>query len=284
VNDRKDALPLRVIAARFVSTDEKTGLTELDRITADVSRLVQKRYWLLWAALIATLFAALITLVPGIVLTFLEISGAEVVVIIGLMCFGLLMAVLASWRIFQYGGMKATAPQEAVYADPDDPAVRNLERLFAILQLESTPRAFYRTRSGTRRYVDERYFFGSLRAAYVAKDNTIRDALFGPIGFWFTRELFLETDVDELIARAKAKPNRAGTPKTYDYTDAVMSLIEHPAVRAVEVGKRGNQKRIVGLLEDWYRDRRLPVPSETQLSLYAKQVLGVIAKNRAAKS
>lgn len=281
---RRDALPLRLVAARFISADEAMGLAEVDRITADVSRLLQKRCWLLWAALAATAFATLITLVPGLILTFNETPGAEVIEAIGLLCFGLLLAILVSWRIFQYGGMKATTPQKAVYADPDDPAVHNLERLFAILQRETTPRAFYRTTNGTRRYIDERYFFGRLRAAHVAKGSTIRDALFGPIGFWFSREIFLDAAVEDLMALAKAKPNRAGTPKTYDYTDAVISLIEHPAVRALEIGKRGNQKQIVGLLEDWYRKRRLAVPSETQLALYAKNILAVIAKNRAAKS
>src|SRR3546814_10086220 len=64
-----------------------------------------------------------------------------------------------------YGGMKAAAPQEPAYADGEDPAVRNLERLFVILQRESTPRAFYFARNGQRRYVDHRYFFGKLRAA-----------------------------------------------------------------------------------------------------------------------
>lgn len=93
----------------------------------------------------------------------------------------------------------------------------------------------------------------------------------------------MDVDVERLIELAKAKPNRAGAPKTYDYTDAVMSLIEHPAVRAIEVGKRGNQKLIVGLLEDWYRTRRRTVPSETQLALHAKLILEAIAKNRASK-
>ena len=45
---------------------------------------------------------------------------------------------------------------------------------------------------------------------------------------------------------------------------------------------RGNQKLVVGLLEDWYRSRRREVPGETQLSSYAKQILETIAKNRSS--
>lgn len=281
MDNQKEVLPLRIVAARFISADDQAGLIELDRIAADASRVLQKRYWLLCVALGATVFATLITLIPGIVLTVRENPGADAVVIIGLACFLMTMAVLASWRIFQYGGIKASAPQPALYASGGDPAARNLERLFSLLQRESPLRAFYRAKNGTRRDIDHRYFFSKLRAAYVARDGTIRNALFGPVGLWFDRELFLEADVQELISDAKAEPSRAGAPRKYNYTDAIISLIEHPAVRAIDIDKRrGNQKLIVGLLEDWYRNRRCEVPSETQLSAYAKQILEAVAKNR----
>lgn len=284
MDDHKDVLPLRRVAARFININEQVGLADLDRITANASRVIQKRYAILLTAFAIAVLATGITLIPGLLLVASETPGAEVALMVGLACFALLIAILVLWRSFQYGGLKASVPQKPVYADADDPAARNLERLFAVLQLESTPRAFYRLRNGTRRYVDERYFFGRLRAAHVSKSSTLRDALFGPAGFWFAHELYLEADIDQLITNAKARPNRTGAPKTYDYTDAVMSLIEHPSVRSLQIGKRGNQKQIVALLEDWYHSRRAPVPSETQLSLYAKQILDVIAKNRAAKS
>lgn len=206
MDDRKEILPLRVVAARFISTDDQAGLAELDRITAEAWRVIQKRYWLLSTSFTATASATVATLLSGIALTWSETPGAEIVTLIGLGCFGSMLAVAASWRVFQYGGMKAAAPQEPAYADVEHPAVRNLERLFVILQRESTPRAFYFARNGQRRYVDHRYFFGKLRAAHVAKGDTIRSALFGPVGLWFARELFLEVDVDKLIGDAKAEP------------------------------------------------------------------------------
>lgn len=149
-----------------------------------------------------------------------------------------MIAVGGSWRVFQYGGMHASTRQTPVYADPGNSAVHNLERLFAILQLETSPQAFYLTRNWARRYVDHRYFFGKLRAAHVAKSSTIRNALFGPVGLWFDRELFLEADVDKLIADAKAKPRRSGAPKKYVYTSAIISLIDHPEVRALDISKK----------------------------------------------
>jgi hypothetical protein len=283
MEDRKQALPLRIVAARFISTDEQAGLAELDHITAQASRVIEKRYWTLRLALGATAFATTMTLLPGIFLTLSNAPGATAVVIIGLLCFALLLLAIVTWRIFQYGGLKAKAPQAALYANSDDPAARNLERLFKLLQRESSPRAFFRLANGRRRHVDHRYFFGKLRAAHVARDSTIRSAFFSPIGSWFDRELLLEADVDDLIAEGKAEPSRAGAPRKYDYTNAVISLIEHPQVRTIDISRmRGNQKLIIGLLEDWYRDRRLEVPSETQLSGYAKQILQTIAKNRAS--
>ncbi|MFN3818943.1 hypothetical protein [Blastomonas sp.] len=283
MEDMKDVLPLRLIAARFISSDEQAGIIHLDRIAAHASRTIHRRYWVLRLALGATALATMMTLLPGIFLTLSNAPGATTVVMIGLMCFALMMLTIIAWRVFQYGGLKATTPQSALYADRDDPAARNLERLFALLQTESSPRAFFRIANGGRRYVDHRYFFGKLRAAHVAPDSMIRSALFSPVGSWFDRELFLEADVERLIAEAKAEPSRAGAPRKYDYTDAVISLIEHPQVRAIDTArKRGNQKLIIRLLEDWYRTRRLEVPGETQLSGYAKQILETIAKNRSA--
>jgi hypothetical protein len=144
VDDRKDVLPLRIVAARFININEQAGLTELDRITADASRIIRKRYAILLVAFAVAILTTGITLIPGLFLVASETPGAEVALIVGLACFALLMAILALWRSFQYGGLKASAPQKPVYADADDPAARNLERLFAVLQLESTPRAFYR--------------------------------------------------------------------------------------------------------------------------------------------
>ena len=274
MEDRKEVLPLRIVAARFVDNDEQAGLAELDRIGADSSRLVQNRYLALWLALVATAISATLMLILGIVWTINGASGADSLLILGLACFILTMAVVASWRAFQYGGIKTSAPQDAAYANPDEPAARNLERLFVLLQRESTLRAFYRTKSGVRRYVDHRYFFGKLRAAHVAREGAIRSALVGPVGFWFGRELFLEADVDKLIADAKAEPSRKGAPKQYDHTNAIIALIDHPRVRTLDISKkRGNQKEIIELMEDWYRGRRLKVPSQTQLAPYANQIL-----------
>ncbi|HEV7312252.1 hypothetical protein [Sphingopyxis sp.] len=283
MDDRKEVLPLRIVAARFVNDDEQAGLAELDRIAADSSRLVQNRYWALWLALVATAISAILMLTLGTVWTINRASGADTLLIIGLACFILTMTVVASWRALQYGGIKASAPQDAAYSNPDEPAARNLERLFALLQRESTLRAFYRTKSGVRRYVDHRYFFGKLRAAHVAREGAIRSALVGPVGFWFGRELFLEADVDKLIADAKAEPSRKGAPKQYDHTNAIIALIDHPKVRALDISKkRGNQREIIELMEDWYRGRRLKVPSQTQLAPYANQILETIAKNRSS--
>jgi hypothetical protein len=285
MDNRKVVVPLRVIAARCVSIDEQDGFAEINRIAADVGRMVRRTYGLLWAAVSVALFFTAATMIPGMILAFRGDRIGEITTAIGLIPFAALLGTIAYWRTLQYGGLFPKVPQNAVYANEDDPAVRNLERLFAVLQLETTPRAFYTKRNGERRYIDERYFFNRLRVLYLARDHADRGVLIAPFGPWFSRELFMEADVDALIAETKAKPSRGGAPKTYDYTDAIMSLIEHPAIRAIEdAAKRGTQRRIIDLLEAWYLNKRVSPPSETQLQLYAKSIQETIIKNRAAKS
>ena len=284
--NQKEILPLRIVAARFISSDEKEGLAELDRITADVYRLIQWKSFFWWIVFTVMLFATILTLVPGIALSLLGNKAGELLAVIGLIIFFLLMAVLGYWRILQYGSMTANEPQKGIYANSDDPAVRNLERLFTLLQVESTLDVFYLTKDGRRQKLDEHYFFGSLRAAYVAKDRRLKDTLFAPIGFWFSRQIFMEANVADLIKQTEAKPKKPGPKKIYDYTDAVMSLIEHPAIRAMEIGTRGNFTLVTNLLEEFYHGKRVdePRPSRSQLELHAKVILEVISKNRSANS
>jgi len=281
MDDRKEVLRLRIIAARFISTNEREGLDEIDRITADVYRRVYWQYLRLWSAFTAAASATVLIFLPGIGFALFGVEGGEVVAIIGLIPLGLLFGVLCRWRFLQYGGMTARRPQTAIYADPDDPAVRNLERFFALLQLETTPRSFYRLKNAGERHVDERYFFGTLRAALVSKEQPLRDMFFSPAGAWFSRALFMEADVAALIAQAKAKPNRAGPDRTgpkrtYEYTDAVMSLIEHPVIRRIDPRKHGSKTKIVGLLRDWYIGKRQTPPSDGQLGEYTSIIHDVL--------
>lgn len=283
MNSQKEVLPLRVVAARFINDDELEGLARLDAITTGVHGVVGKKLLAWEIAFWALSLATFITLLPGLGMMAFDAEGGEFLVLVGFVPFALWVATIVYWRYLQYGALRANEPQTPLYADPDDPDVRNLERLFAVLQLESTPRTFYVTRNGSRREIDERYFFGSLRAAFVSRDTRVRSILFSPSGWWFSREIFMEVDVAELIDKAGAKPKR-GPNKTYDYTDAVMSLIEHPDIRAMEFPKRGNQTKIKNLLETWYRSRRQKVPSESQLMLYAKDIVVVIENNRHANA
>ena len=76
MDDRKEVLPLRRVAARFINMDEQTGLAELDRIAADASRVIQKRYWLLSTTSAATAFATAVTILPWIALILNEAPDA----------------------------------------------------------------------------------------------------------------------------------------------------------------------------------------------------------------
>ncbi|GGO89775.1 hypothetical protein [Stakelama pacifica] len=274
-------IALRLVAARFIHKNEDEGVLEIDRIARGVRSQVAMQYLILWAALMLATSFFLIFALAAITLVFVNEEYGHVAGVIALLQFAIVIGILSYWRSLQYGGLTVGKPQPAIYANPEDPAAQNLERLFTELQKESTPRAFYRSRNGVKRYVDERYFFGALRVALVSKNPELRDMFFPPIGVWFSRELFMEVDVSALIVKAKAKPNAAGVKKTYDYTDAAMSLIEHPAIRELDPNKRGSQMLVKGLLHDWYESNRQTPPGETQLALYAKMILDVIRKNRA---
>jgi len=120
VDDRKEVLPLRVVAARFISTEDQAGLAELDRITAEAWRVIQKRYWLLSTAFTATASATVATLLSGIALTWSETPGAEIVTLIGLGCFGSMLAVAASWRSPLRVGYSSTRRSWSTWPTNDD--------------------------------------------------------------------------------------------------------------------------------------------------------------------
>src|SRR3546814_20925133 len=117
VEDRKEVFALPIVAARFISTDNQAGLAELDRITAEAWRVIQRRYWLLSTSFTAAASATVATLLSGIAPTWSETPGAEIVTLIGLGCFGSMLVVDASWRVFQYGEIGRAAWRERVCKD-----------------------------------------------------------------------------------------------------------------------------------------------------------------------
>jgi hypothetical protein len=276
-----EVLSLRRVAARFLARNEQDGLDELDEITSAVFGKIRMRYllWLVAVSVATVIFGGAIVVAIAGAIAMSPQSDAFTAA--ALFCAVILGAILLLWRLFQYGIGFARVPRAAMYPDPDKISARNLDRFFSVVQRETSPRAFFYTASGTRRFLDRHYFFGSLRTLLLAEHRWVREPVFSPQGMWFGQEVFLEADVAALIAQARARPRATGRPKTYDYTDAVMSLIEHPEIGKIEPGKRGDQTRVLALLEGWYVAKRVTPPSEGQLRLYAQQVLDVIRKNRA---
>lgn len=276
-----EVLTVRRVAARFLARDEQDGLDELDEITSGLFGIIRARY-LLWLAAVSIATVVLIgAIVVAVAFAFAKSSVSNTATETALACAVVFGAVLLFWRFFQYGIGFVRTPRPAIYPEADKTSAKNLDRFFGVVQRETSPRAFFYERSGTKHFLDRRYFFGSLRALLLAEHRWVREPVFSPDGMWFGREVFLEVDVAALIARAQAKPKASGRPKTYDYTDAVMSLIEHPEIRSIEPGKRGDQTRVLALLEAWYVAKRITPPSEGQLRNYAQQVLNVVRKNRA---
>lgn len=275
-----EVLTLRSAAARFIAKIEQEGLDDLDIMTASLYRKIEGRYslWLFSMAVATIIFVAFLIIFTGFALQGPSLSNSLLVV--GALSSLAYIMLALQWRVFQYGRVLGKTPRLAIYANGDKASLKNLDLFFKTVQLETTPRAFYKTKSGARKEITRHYFFGKLRALLLSEDDWMRGLVFAPKGLWFSHELYIEVDIAALIEQAKAKPKESGRPKTYDYTDAVMSLIEHPDIKDIDPDKRGNETRITKLLENWYIAKRLAVPSEGQLRIYAKLILEVIRKNR----
>lgn len=276
-----EVLTLRSLAARFIAKKEQDGLDELNFITSSLYGKIELKYslWIFSITVATLVFVAFLIIFAGFALQGSPFTNS-LLVVGALSILGYIILAL-QWRFFQYDRGSVKNPRPANYAKGDKASLKNLDLFFNAVQLETTPRAFYKTKSGARRDVSRHYFFGSLRVLLLSEDDWVRVLVFAPKGLWFSRELYIEVDVAALIEQAKAKPKETGRPKTYDYTDAVMSLIEHPEVTGIDPDKRGNETRITKLLEKWYIAKSLVAPSEGQLRIYAKLILEGIRKNRA---
>lgn len=282
-------LSLRRVAARFISHDEQKGLDELDDITREIYGIIRLKYWIT----IVTAGSAAMLFIFSMILTFAAIfinSKLGNLLCLVDIVFGLIMlAAIGYWRCFQYGFASEPKRRKALYSPNHNDSVENLEKFFALVQSETKPRVYYYKRNGQKEYLKRQQFFGSLRALLLSEISWIREPATSRISFFESPDLYMNVDIDTLIALAKAKPSAGGAPKSHDYTDAIISIIEHPMLKAIrfnEQGKanRGAQKMIREALKSWYFQKRKRAPSDTQLNLYVNMILDAIRKNRGASN
>ena len=283
-----EILSLRRVAARCIAKNEQDGLDTLDAITAALFGQIRWRYRLWMSAVfVATIvFGSAITV--SVVIAIDEPTHGNLMVASVLILLFLYYCVLSSWRWYQYGLGFERKIQSAIYAAADAATTKNLDRLFSVMQLETTRQAFWRTRSGNRHEVSRQQFFGCLRLLMLSEHDWVRERLFSPRGMWFSRELLIEDDVAALIAQTQAKPKAGGRPKVYDEAAILLAIIENPALAAIATGKHGAETHVMNIIRDACQADRdgasdIAVPEDTVLRALAKQILTAIEKNRACQ-
>ncbi|MDE8349394.1 MAG: hypothetical protein POG74_07915 [Acidocella sp.] len=278
-----EKMSLRRVAANFISNDEQNGLDEIDQITSRIYKKIHQKHIIFETSFTASTTMLLLSFIIVVLISPLGHHGIDNALLAIEALSGLtLFAALLFWSRIQYNFGRKLKPRPTIHMAGSKQSLENLEKFFAVMQREATPRAYYHKKDGSKAYLDRRYFYGSLRPLLLSEDRWVRALVFSPNGLWFSHEIFIQANVQVLIQQASAKPKFPGAPKIHDYTDAVMSLIEHPVIRHLKLGKRGNQQCVIDLLSDWYVLKGQKTPSEGQLRNYAMIILDVIQKNRTA--
>ena len=285
-----EVLSLRRVAARFLARNEHDGLDELNEITAVLFGKILLRYvlWLVAVSITIVIFAGAV--VVAVIAAIKMPSYSTAYTAIAACCAIVLGATLLQWRFFQYGFFLVSKPRAALYPSADTTSAKNIDRFFSVVQRETSPRAFYYTRSGSKRFLDERYFYGSLRVLLLARHRWAREPVFRPEGMWFGQEIFIEADVAALIAQSQARPKPmfkgGGRPKVIDYESILLELIEQARLRGIKPGERGSESQLMALIHELCdpsdeHDRDIRVPEPTELRAFSKKVLAAVRKNRA---
>jgi hypothetical protein len=257
-DDSDDRRSLPRIAARMLAVAEleDQALEEIDRIASGIERAVRIKYVLLAVAFgifsAFTVTGLLVWIVAG--LTGTDLGWRPMIIVVPMIV--LAAAPVLCWRVMQYGFGPIRAKRPALYPVGGTASIETLEKLFEYLGRRSGPRAYCRTRSGEKRYLSHRIFLGRLRGLLLSDNASDRAMVLPPLGFRLGGEIFIEAEAEEIIAALKPK-RRAGPgrePK-YAYADALINLIDNPALDAIDLTDETKVRRQVeAMLVTWFQD------------------------------
>ncbi|WCT77747.1 hypothetical protein [Novosphingobium humi] len=257
-DNNEDRRSLARIAARMLAVAEleDQALEEIDRIASGIERAVRIEYLLLavsfgiFAAF--TLTGLLVWIVAG--LTGTDLGWRPMIILVPMIV--LAAAPVLTWRVRQYGLGPVHAKRPALYPIGATASVDTLEKLFEHLGRRSGPRAYFRTRSGEKRYLSHRIFWGRLRGLLLSDNASDCAMVLPPLGFRLGGDIFIEAEPEEIIAALKPK-RRAGPgrePK-YAYTDSLINLIDNPALDEIDLTDETKARRQVeAMLVTWFQD------------------------------
>ncbi|AJA07007.1 Putative membrane protein [Sphingopyxis fribergensis] len=278
------------IAARllFAKDKEELGLEEIDRIAVAIERAVRRRF-----LIAATLFLLCILLSLFVIAAWAaaaldgQDSGQALVIAASLL---LMMAacIAVGWRHFQYGLGIAERKRTPVYGNSRRSTVETLEKLFDYLGRRTGPSTYYYDRKGNRRPVHRRHFYGRLRGLLLSEIASDRAIVLPPHGFWFTAQIYIDAEPEDIIRALKVRPSSGGRPKEFDYEAMLLALIEHPALRTIDPDEYGAETEVMNLIRNRCEpsddhDNDIPVPESTRLRAFAKEIAASIKINRGAR-
>ena len=283
---RIESLPVRRIVARFIARNEREGLDELDTIASSTFGQIRRKHrlWLL-ALLILTVILVPLFLAAAIVDQTNSRWGSALYIAV-IVDLAALLGTFFGWRFSQYGFGRKLKPMPAIYANADGKLPDGLTRFFSVMQLETTPRAYFETKSGRKVFLDRRYFYGRLRVLMLSEHRWEREPMFSPSGWWFDHEIKMDIDVESLIREANARPKSAGRPAQYDYKAILLALTGHPALEDIDPIRHGSESQVMKLIHKVSENRPdYPdcLPEDSQLRGLAKEILAAIRKNRTSK-
>lgn len=263
------------------------GLDEVDRVPVNIERAVRRRF-----LITATLFLLCILLA----LLVLAVWGAAAwdgqdiyqpaAIAVSLL---LVMAasVIAYWRHFQMGLGIVDRKRTPIYGNSRRSTVETLEKLFDYLGRRTGPSAYYYDGKGIRRPVHRRHFHGRLRGLLLSEVASDRTIVLPPNGFWFSAQIYVDAEPEDIIRALKVRPSSGGRPKDYDYEAMLLALVEHPALKAIDPHEHGAETDVMNLIRDRCEpsdehDNDIRVPENTRLREFAKKIVAAVKINRGA--
>jgi hypothetical protein len=258
-DDSEDRRRLARISARMLAVAEleDEALAEIDRITSAIWRQVCVRY--IGMGFIIGIAAFVVVLGLSLMLlaafTGANLGWRPVLVLIPMLL--LAVAPFLYWRHFQYGLGRIVTKRPALYGEGSKATIETLEKLFEYLARRTAPRAYCALPGGTKRYLSRHIFMGRLRGLLLSERANDRNIVLSPYGLGQGGEIMIEAEPEDIIAALK--PKRRGGPgrePKYAYTDALINLIDNPALADIDLGDEVKaQRQVEALLVTWFQDR-----------------------------
>ena len=214
------------IAARllYAKDKEELGLEELDRVAVATERAIRRRFLVLATSFLLCILLLLLVLVVWGAAALNGDDTGQAASIAAISLLAIAACVAGYWRHFQYGLGIAEKKRTPIYGNSRRSTVETLEKLFDYLGRRTAPAAYYYDRRGRRRAVHRRHFYGRLRGLLLSEVASDRAIVLPPHGFWFSAQIYVDAEPEDIIRALKVRPSSGGRPKEYDYEAMLLAV------------------------------------------------------------